>query len=443
MKPDLPPMNHEDLQAKVTALLLGELPEGEAALLRELIARDPALAQYRDQLSLTLELLRETVATAQPAPSAPMKLSEARREKLLAHFKTVAPKEFAPAPRRKSSWLVPLAAVAGIALLARVLIPNLAEEQARTQSTLGAKSENLSPLSGAARLRESEQVKSDLAQVRKDQAGSPRSSTIVLPVAAPSDSEQASTSVASSDSFNKMPMMMYRSASGTAVSGSVSNDKSNPPDRQVLSTRAFGSDSNTANTDVLRPTVVPLKYARASDVARDLNALGASGGTSVGRSSSGGTFQPASGAGASGGSSGIGQGAGGGGIGGVATTVPTAQTAAVGPASGVPTLAAAPVQQIPPPGAGAIEGVQFSVNGTIDVGDIPAGASNSASAANFVPQAQSVGGSTIGVPTLAIRPSQHFQAPGAGAGTINSGDPSKDTANDYAQNHSQHSIALA
>src|SRR5580658_7764619 len=89
------PMKREDLEAKVTALLLGELPENEAALLRELIARDAGLARLHGQLKLTLELLRETTAAAEPAPAAPLKLSEARREKLLAQFKTVTPKEFA------------------------------------------------------------------------------------------------------------------------------------------------------------------------------------------------------------------------------------------------------------------------------------------------------------------------------------------------------------
>ncbi len=117
MKPELPPMNREALEAKVTALLLGELPEGEAALLRELIARDAELAKFHAQLGLTLGLLRETVTHPEPAPAAPMKFSEERREKLLAHFKTVAPKEFAEPAQRRRSWLVPLTAAAVLVLL--------------------------------------------------------------------------------------------------------------------------------------------------------------------------------------------------------------------------------------------------------------------------------------------------------------------------------------
>src|SRR5580658_3540217 len=97
------PMKREDLEAKVTALLLDELPDNEAALLRELIARDPGLARLQRQLKVTLELLRETAAAPEPLPTAPLKLSEAKREKLLASFKTVAPKEFASTPRRRIS----------------------------------------------------------------------------------------------------------------------------------------------------------------------------------------------------------------------------------------------------------------------------------------------------------------------------------------------------
>ena len=46
---------------------------------------------------------------------------------------------------------------------------------------------------------------------------------------------------------------------------------------------------------VVKPRVIPIKYALASDIAQALSALGASGGTSVGRSTSGGTFQPRTG----------------------------------------------------------------------------------------------------------------------------------------------------
>jgi Mg-chelatase subunit ChlD len=138
MTPDKPPMKREDLEAKVTALLLGELPADEAALLRELIARDAGLARLHDRLKPTLALLRETIATAEVAPAVPPKLSPERREKLLAQFKTVAPKEFAPSPKRIISWPFALTAVASLVILACLTLPTLSGGKRKGQDTLGS-----------------------------------------------------------------------------------------------------------------------------------------------------------------------------------------------------------------------------------------------------------------------------------------------------------------
>jgi Mg-chelatase subunit ChlD len=138
MNPNLPPSPREELEAKVTALLLGELSADEAASVRELIAKDAELARLRDRLSLTMDLLRETAATPvgdTPAQPAPLKLSPARREKLLAHFKTIAPKEFAQPSRRKMSWLIPLAAAALFVLFA--VITNMNTQTAGIHETYG------------------------------------------------------------------------------------------------------------------------------------------------------------------------------------------------------------------------------------------------------------------------------------------------------------------
>jgi len=128
MTPDLPPNPRAELEAKVTAWLLGELSAEEAAQVREQIAKDPELGRLQERLSQTLNLLRETVATPMgetPAQPAPLKLSPERREKLLAHFKTVKPKEFAQPPRRKTSLVFVLAAAASVAILAALLMPSL------------------------------------------------------------------------------------------------------------------------------------------------------------------------------------------------------------------------------------------------------------------------------------------------------------------------------
>ena len=100
MTPEFPPNNpRAELEARLTAFILGELPAHDAAALRQTIDDDTELAALCERLSAAHKLVREAVASpAEPAKesAAPLRLSEARRQKLLAQFKTVAPKEFAP-----------------------------------------------------------------------------------------------------------------------------------------------------------------------------------------------------------------------------------------------------------------------------------------------------------------------------------------------------------
>ena len=127
MNPDFPKTPREELEAKLTALLLGELPDEEAAALRHTIEQDAELAGLYERLKQTIELVRETAASPNEETTEQteaLKLSEERREKLLAHFKTVAPKEFARPRRREMPWYVPMSAAAilvfligGVALL--------------------------------------------------------------------------------------------------------------------------------------------------------------------------------------------------------------------------------------------------------------------------------------------------------------------------------------
>ena len=146
------PRPREELEVRLTALLLGELSAEEAAALREIIAKDTHLAGLHERLKRAIDLVREAAATGtEPATSqaAPLRLSVERRQKLLAHFKTVTPKEFITRPRhREWSWIVPLAAAAAaIVLLAAITIPNFtrARESAPANSILN----NLRILEGA------------------------------------------------------------------------------------------------------------------------------------------------------------------------------------------------------------------------------------------------------------------------------------------------------
>jgi Mg-chelatase subunit ChlD len=157
MNPEKP--SREEIEAKLTALLFGELPDEEARLLRWTISQDAALAQLHDRLKLTVGFVREVAANPAEktsAQTAPLKLSDERREKLLAHFKTVAPKEFARLvppmkKRRETSWVVPLAAAAVVMLLAAgiagLALPNFVKARATSQAN--ATINNLRQIDGA------------------------------------------------------------------------------------------------------------------------------------------------------------------------------------------------------------------------------------------------------------------------------------------------------
>jgi Mg-chelatase subunit ChlD len=134
MNPQMP--SREQIEERITALLLGELPAAEAELLRWTISRDASLQRLHDELQATISLVREAVkpaATAAAEKNAPQKFSDSRRQKLLAHFKTPRPKP--------SIWLRPIiqvpqlvsvfALVAVVALLAVLLLPVLSASKSK------------------------------------------------------------------------------------------------------------------------------------------------------------------------------------------------------------------------------------------------------------------------------------------------------------------------
>jgi len=127
MNADFPQNEREQLEAKLTALLLGELPADEAIALGKAMERDPKLAALYERLKATIGLVRESAANPAAETTAqaePLKLSEERREKLLAQFKTLAPKEFAGRNRIKRDMTEWVAVAAALIIVTAIAVPN-------------------------------------------------------------------------------------------------------------------------------------------------------------------------------------------------------------------------------------------------------------------------------------------------------------------------------
>ncbi|MDB6066039.1 MAG: von Willebrand factor type [Pedosphaera sp.] len=120
MNSDFTPNPREELEARLTALLLGELSAEEAAALQQEIKQDAKLAELHGLLKSTVGMVREVAAspTAHSAlQPAPLRLSEDRRQRLLAQFKTVTPREFARPKRREAPWVLAMSIAAVLVAL--------------------------------------------------------------------------------------------------------------------------------------------------------------------------------------------------------------------------------------------------------------------------------------------------------------------------------------
>ncbi len=107
MKPeDLNP-EYNEMEVRITALLLGELTAEEAAEVQAAIAQDPELQRLHDRLKAVLGLVREAVPTTElpvGVTPEPLTLAHERREELLAVFKGGAPKAKEPKVIKVSFW---------------------------------------------------------------------------------------------------------------------------------------------------------------------------------------------------------------------------------------------------------------------------------------------------------------------------------------------------
>jgi Mg-chelatase subunit ChlD/LysM repeat protein/anti-sigma factor RsiW len=139
MNPDSPQTPQELLEARLTALLLGELSGAEAETLWHTIESDPELFAQYERLKKTVGLVRAVAADPAPAIHANLKLSDDRRQKILAHFKTIplpepviAPKTARMTPTR---WLLTAAAALVITCgLVVVLLPAFSRAKSKAVS---------------------------------------------------------------------------------------------------------------------------------------------------------------------------------------------------------------------------------------------------------------------------------------------------------------------
>ncbi len=152
MNPESPKSPREELELRLTALLLGELSAAEAAAVRAALAKDPELARLHEDLKATIRLVREATVSSSDAASAqtpPNKLSEERRKILRTHFAIPPLKQSdrKPRPSFPIRLVEVLAVLAIVAVLAAMILPNFV--RARTSSQSNAVINNLRQLDGA------------------------------------------------------------------------------------------------------------------------------------------------------------------------------------------------------------------------------------------------------------------------------------------------------
>ena len=132
MNPDQPLTPREELEIKITALLMGQLTPEEAAMVEAQIAADPELATLHAGLRRAVELLRASrTAPEAPAPTVLMQISKERREKMLAAFRGTRslpkppPLSKPPVPqlvhKPRKNWARPVILTASIAALVVVV----------------------------------------------------------------------------------------------------------------------------------------------------------------------------------------------------------------------------------------------------------------------------------------------------------------------------------
>jgi Mg-chelatase subunit ChlD len=141
MNPDVNPTPPEEREARITALLLGELAPDVAAEVRQQLEHDPELAKLHARLERALPLIREAardIPGSESASRGEVRLSEDRRERLLRQFKVIPLRRHSPERRRERYGLpLTLAAVLVAMLIAAwIFLDQFGFPQAHRQLSL-------------------------------------------------------------------------------------------------------------------------------------------------------------------------------------------------------------------------------------------------------------------------------------------------------------------
>jgi Mg-chelatase subunit ChlD len=124
---NLPPHSTppEELESRITALLLGELNPQEAEETRRLLEQDPELTRLHHRLQQTIGLVREAIAQPSEGLSdgvGRLQFSEERRRALLARLGKSVPAPVEAVTPRLLPWLVPMSLAAGLIALIGVML---------------------------------------------------------------------------------------------------------------------------------------------------------------------------------------------------------------------------------------------------------------------------------------------------------------------------------
>lgn len=137
MNSDKPLTPGEELEIRITAMLMGELSPDESAALRERLAATPELQALHTRLARAYDLLRAAVPLGDTIEHlTPARLSNERRERLLRRFKATAVSNpvIVPIVKKRWTWLAPLSWAASFTIAMGILVWQMAQPAGRLSS---------------------------------------------------------------------------------------------------------------------------------------------------------------------------------------------------------------------------------------------------------------------------------------------------------------------